>query len=424
MKKKILAIAQLAFGIALVVFLLRGIDRNYTQVEFTVADATVAGGAVYAAAGGLAPDTFIVLDGPPVAGRLRTLLAHKLKAPLPANGTLTLKSGEGPATLAWTAVATAPHGLKLLGASFAVAARHGGWLAAALALCFACLACCTLRWRVLLQAQGMEVPFWKALALYFIGHYFNAFMPGSVGGDLVKAYYVAREVHHRRTEAATTVFVDRLMGLLALVLLCAVVMVLRLRFFLAYPETRAALVFNAALLVGAVGGLFLVFRRNLFEHWAFFRRLEERTSLGRILARVYGACQQCLVNRRVLALTMVYSLANHLMLVLCAWALGHALEIPLRLKAYITVVPIINAIAAIPATPGGLGTREVASKFLLGVVGVPEVKAVPLSLLLYSTLLVWSVVGGLVYLVYANRRGKAPVAVIAAETEAAEETPA
>ena len=43
--------------------------------------------------------------------------------------------------------------------------------------------------------------------------FFNAFLLGSTGGDLLKAYYAARETHHKKTEAVVTVFVDRIIGL-------------------------------------------------------------------------------------------------------------------------------------------------------------------------------------------------------------------
>ena len=70
-----------------------------------------------------------------------------------------------------------------------------------------------VRWRMVLEAQGLHLPFSRATEISFVAHFFNSFLLGSTGGDLMKAFYAARETHHKKTEAVTTVFVDRLIGL-------------------------------------------------------------------------------------------------------------------------------------------------------------------------------------------------------------------
>jgi uncharacterized membrane protein YbhN (UPF0104 family) len=72
----------------------------------------------------------------------------------------------------------------------------------------------------------------------------------------------------------------------------------------------------------------------------------------------------------------------------------------------VTVFPVINAIAALPITPGGLGTRESASLYILAVFGVAAPQAVTISLFIYSEVLIWSLVGGVVYFFYVYRRGQ------------------
>ncbi len=292
------------------------------------------------------------------------------------------------------------------------AAIHWPLLLAGLAACLLCLLICAFRWKMLLNAQGIILPTGRVVALYFIGHFFNAFMPGAVGGDVVKAYYVAKETESKKAEVVATVFIDRLVGLLALILLCTIVMGSRLSFFLQYRETRLALVFNASLLVGTCGILFLVFRKNIFEDWAFFRKLEAKTALGRVIGKIYNAFNICLKHHGLLARTMFLSILNHISLVVCAFFMGMALGVRMPFFDYLALFLIINAIAAIPATPGGLGTREVATKFLLAVMGVPETQAVPLSLLVYGAMLTWSIFGGIIYMIYSLKKGKPPVDVI------------
>ncbi len=321
----------------------------------------------------------------------------------------------------------------------AIVSIAGQWwfLAGALLCALLCLIICTFRWDCILRMHGITLPFLHVLKLYFIGHFFNAFMFGAVGGDLIKAVYVAKVVPHRRTEAVATIFIDRLIGMLALIALVTLVMAVRFRFFMRYPETRVVMLFMVTMLILTVGGLFVVFSRNLLERIPLFRRLEAGTALGAIIAKVYGAFHTCLNHRGLMGRTLLLSFANHLSLITAAFLLGLGLGIrtvpvpaetppetpPARLQVvrefgnYLTVFPIVNGVATIPATPGGLGTRDVAARFLLAVpeFQVPESRSLPLSLLLYGIMLVWSLAGGLVYLAYVAEAGRVSRAELAAQ---------
>ncbi|MBN2301968.1 MAG: flippase-like domain-containing protein [Lentisphaerae bacterium] len=288
-----------------------------------------------------------------------------------------------------------------------VAASHWLLIITGLMLFMICLVFVTYRWMLLLRAQGLRLSFPRAFALYFIGHFFNSFLFGTTGGDMVKAVYAAREMPAKRTEAVSTVFIDRIIGLLILVALSSVIMATRFRFFMSYQETKIAFLLNIGLLAGFVVGLFAAFRQNLFERWPLFRRLKENTAVGNIIAKVYNACHVCLLHPAILLKAAVFSILNQFTLVLSCICFGLALEIKLPFLDSITIYPIINAFAAVPLTPGGLGTRELAAKHLLGVLNVPDTRAVFLAWLIYGNILFWSLVGGVIYLVYVLVVGKA-----------------
>src|SRR5207247_3172917 len=82
-----------------------------------------------------------------------------------------------------------------------------------------------VRWRMVLHVHGIHLSLGRAMEISLVAHFFNSFLLGSTGGDLLKAYYAARETHHKKTEAVVTVAVDRLLGLLAmLVFACAMML--------------------------------------------------------------------------------------------------------------------------------------------------------------------------------------------------------
>ncbi len=401
MKKTVLAIAQLALGIGLVAALLNRINQSSWRILMeTDAPVSVESGAVYTDGTLPVPGRYVAELSREDVATVTFLKQGKLERTLPETGMLTLLEGTGPETLAWTAVRAERHGFAQIGAAFRLALTNAHMLAVGILLFGVCLFFCIWRWHLLLKAQGLALPFRRATSLYFVGQFFNSFMPGSVGGDIIKAYFAARRTRHKRTEAVSTIMLDRIVGLLALLALTAAIMAVFLPFFLAHRETRIALAFNLFLLAGAVAGLFVVFRKNLFEHWALFRNLSERTEFGGMINRVYSAFHHCFRHSGLLTRTVALSLGNHLALVFCAYFLSLALATGLSFLDVLKIFPVINAIAAIPVTPGGLGTREGATVFLLGVLGVAPAEAIALSLLLYVTILGWSLVGGAVYCSY------------------------
>ena len=78
------------------------------------------------------------------------------------------------------------------------------------------------RWWYLLRLQRIEISLREVVRLTFLGTFFNYVVPGSVSGDLVKAYYAAKHTD-RKIAVLVSVFIDRALGLLEFVLLPAVV---------------------------------------------------------------------------------------------------------------------------------------------------------------------------------------------------------
>lgn len=75
-----------------------------------------------------------------------------------------------------------------------------------------------LRWWLLLRAQSVFIKYWTAVRLFLLGWFYNNFMPGSVGGDFVRAWYVTRHTD-KKFQAALSVFVDRALGLFTTLLI-------------------------------------------------------------------------------------------------------------------------------------------------------------------------------------------------------------
>src|SRR6266566_2125570 len=94
------------------------------------------------------------------------------------------------------------------------------------------------RWHVLLKVQGIHLSFWRLSGLFLIGMFYNQFLPGGTGGDIIKSYYLLKETSDRKAGALLAVVFDRIIGLAALVAITSTLIGLRYDFLSQKPETR------------------------------------------------------------------------------------------------------------------------------------------------------------------------------------------
>ncbi len=287
-------------------------------------------------------------------------------------------------------------------------AANWPWLVTGCALLLVALLACGLRWQLVLKAQRLQIPGREVFRIFFVGQFFNLFMIGATGGDLVKAFLAARTAGSRKTEAVSSVLIDRIIGLTALAFLAGVMVLLRAGTFFDDPSLRPIGIF-----ILAFAGLMLLAVVAPFSRYGTknprFAGRDMLPAPGRrlaaILRRAYEAWIVCRRNPALLCQTFALSLVNHLLAVAACIAFGRALRLHLGIIDYLTYIPVIGVFGAIPLTPGGLGLREGAAVILLAPAGVARPEAVLLSLLLYAGLTVWSLFGGL-WFVRSTSRGR------------------
>ncbi len=78
-----------------------------------------------------------------------------------------------------------------------------------------------VRWQILLNTCRAGVPFARTVQMTMIGLFANSFMPSAMGGDLVKAFYIAKEVPHQKATVVMSIFMERLLGLVAMFMISA-----------------------------------------------------------------------------------------------------------------------------------------------------------------------------------------------------------
>jgi len=178
------------------------------------------------------------------------------------------------------------------------------------------------------------------------------------------------------------------------------------RLLMSHSETR--LVSRVAL--GVTAGVLLAgalaFGVHLWQLCPFLNRWESRPRIGRligILHRAYDACHLFRSRPLLLAGTLALSVGLQACAVVATVCVGRALELRIPFVEYFTFCPLVSLISSLPITPGGLGLREGSAVHLLAAIGITADRAFLVAFLPYVCLLIWGLVGGVVFLGYSTR---------------------
>lgn len=279
------------------------------------------------------------------------------------------------------------------------------------------------RWTLLLKVQSIKIGFWPAVKLHFLGLFYNNCLPGSIGGDLPRAWYVTKHTD-KKLEAALSVFVDRVIGLTGML-----IMAFGCYWFV--PEEGQKEGFNFS--------FELNFLRRLIEYgWVFIWvgaafaiviALLVSNSKGRtLLSRGFELvrCRGALTLSKVQESIRIYcnkwlAISYALLLTFCCqgmhviamWLIGREIGITAPMKYYFIFFPISWLLGALPISVGGLGIMEGWLKMMFMRVSTMSSKnALALALCQRLIMLFASLPGAAIHLIGlhlpgAPKRGKA-----------------
>lgn len=260
----------------------------------------------------------------------------------------------------------------------------------------------TLRWQLLLRVQDIQLSFRRVFALTMVGVFFNFFIPGGTGGDAVKIFYLVKETPGRRGKALLSVLVDRLIGLLALIVFAGLLIAWKWHWLFSAPGT-AHWIWIALAVLG--GGLSFIGASFVVTEFGLVHRLPARMP-GRDkfaeLALAYGVYGRAW---RPGFAAFVLSLAAHAGFFGVFYCALRALAPPEMqvptLTQFMAIMPIIGTITSLPISLGGVGWREMLFEtFFVGLCATSAGVAVAISSAGFLLLLAWGLVGGVIYAFY------------------------
>jgi uncharacterized membrane protein YbhN (UPF0104 family) len=240
----------------------------------------------------------------------------------------------------------------------------------------------SIRWGILLKG-GFNRG--RLFSLCLIGSFFNIILPGIIGGDAVKAYYLYKDTGES-TPAVASVFMDRYIGFTALMCIAISMFPFGLRYF------RGSLVewlVPMIVLIFALGS-FIVFTQRLGKRFRF-------------ISGMYQYFERYVKHRGTITKTFFLSLVIQVIIIFSIYLLSQGLSIDLPFLPFLIFIPIISTVSMIPVSISGLGVREASSVVLFNYIGVGPVQATAISFAWFLSFVAGSLPGLVEYLRHRKR---------------------
>jgi uncharacterized protein (TIRG00374 family) len=263
------------------------------------------------------------------------------------------------------------------------------WLFAGLAVFPLTIFITSFRWHELLKALDIRLPLARTFVLNMVGLFFSTFMLGSTGGDVLKAYYVAKQTHHR-TRAVMSVVVDRVIGLIALIILGGSMASLQWQIH----KCRQVAVSSLAILACTALGLILFYNPRLrrvsgLDFVISKLPMQKQVEKAIETMHIYGKRPLLLLG------ALVSSFPVHAVVITSAMLCGWAFALPIKTFYYWMAVPVIVLAGSIPISPQGAGVMEYFAMNRLQPQGVTVGQAFALTMSIRLTQMLWNLSGGI-----------------------------
>jgi uncharacterized protein (TIRG00374 family) len=252
------------------------------------------------------------------------------------------------------------------------------------------------RWQLLLRAKDVHVGLVQLFSFYMIGMFVNNFLPGSIGGDVVKSYHLFRRTRELEI-AAVSVFLERFTGLIGLTLIALIALAI------GHREVNSPLVWGAVLsATAALIGITVVIWQlpNVLRRVPFLSRRIPRP-ITRLATGIYAALASYRHHTSTILAAIVISTLLQFMFAAYYACAAAAMGFHIELMYFVLFLPAITLIGLIPLSIGGLGLRDAAMVVLFGAAGISQADILSVSLSVHIINTILSFWGG--FLLIRNR---------------------
>jgi hypothetical protein len=279
------------------------------------------------------------------------------------------------------------------------------WLAVALALYLVMLLLSVWRWRLLLNAQHLDVPAGRLLNSYLVATFFNNFLPSNIGGDVIRIRDTAPQAGSK-TLATTVVLMDRGLGLLGLLTVAAVGTSVASRIG-GRPPVLASMLWLALAGGVAVSAAAVMLPGGVARLLGPLRRVHQEWVSERI-GRLTGALTRFRSAPGALVTCLLGAVLVQAVLVAFYAAIVHSMNIPVSAWHLAVIVPISFVVQMAPVSLNGFGVREATFTYYFSRIGLPIESALVVSFMGAGLIILFSLSGAVAYLLRGAHRAETP----------------
>lgn len=254
----------------------------------------------------------------------------------------------------------------------------------------------TWRWVLLLKARGFHIPLLYGMQLYLIGIFFNHALPGAVGGDLVRGYYLVSEHPERKLDSVLSIVIDRVLGLYSFFFLSLIAVAFDYKFVMNHEQIR----WVALLCFFIYAGMTLFFMVAFSQRLTRIVGLQKLADLLPAIKRPLEAFQRFGSDPKIVALSVVVSITAQIFTMVFFYQVAMMTgEADVTWKAVLFAVPMGFVVTAVPIAPAGIGVGQVAFHYLFSIYLARETQFGTTAITAFQLCVVtYAMVGAILYL--------------------------
>lgn len=234
-----------------------------------------------------------------------------------------------------------------------------------------------IRWWLLLLSQNIQITLFTSIKYSLISQFFTTILPGSISGDIIRTYYIIKENKGLKTAATSTVFIDRAIGLLTMILLGAIAYIFLINTF----SKNLLLIYIGNILILTIAASAII----LFFIIFFSKKTNHNKNF--ISKTIINTISNYKKHPKYILLSIIISLIGNIFYISAFWIILINFTPIAKWLNIAFFIPFILVSNLIPLTPGGIGIGETTSSFLFNMINVKSGAEVMLIIRLISIFL-------------------------------------